>query len=225
MAALVALASSGPGLGFVRNGRMDGQPITGTLPLLATWAVTASAIASSDGSRLAGSMNVQRAGDDGEGVVRDGLPGEEIAGGDDDGKYGSSEDEAAGFSHWLRCRDGGGVAALGVIDANCVGAARAGVVFGEALAEAAGFDADDGVEAGVVVVVAIEDLAAENIFFDLVGFTLQVGIDGELEKAAETVGVGETGTGQDFLQMLAKGGIAHCLQFGTDLCCSGGILR
>ena len=102
--------------------------------------------------------------------------------------------------------NGGRVTAIGEFDAKVVGSSGAGVIFGEALAEAAGFDANDWVEAGIVAVVAVEDLAAEDVFLDLGGLAVDVGFDGEMEKAAEAIGVDESGTGENRLEVQAEGG-------------------
>jgi len=168
------------------------------------------------GGVKAGGVNEGPAGRyDGDGIGGGGLASEEKsrAGEGDDNE---GEDPAAWFSRGFGRGDGDGwrVGAFGVIDAKLIGAAGTGVVFGETLAEAARFDADYGIETGIVVAVTIEDFAAEDVLLDLGGFTFQVGVDGELQEAAKAVGLGETGAGQDGLEVLANvGGIAHWIDF------------
>ncbi len=57
--------------------------------------------------------------------------------------------------------------------------------------DAAGFDADDGIEAGIVGDGAAKDLNAENIFFELAGSAGQPGFNGELQEPADARGADE----------------------------------
>ncbi len=107
----------------------------------------------------------------GEGFVGgDGLAGEEKGrrGDCDDGQ---GENEADWNSLGLGRGNCGSIGSLGKFDAEFIGTAGAGVVFGEALAE------------------AIEDFAAEDVFLDLGGLAVEVGFDGELEVLGEGGGI------------------------------------
>jgi len=170
----------------------------------------------------AGSVNERPAGrDDSKSISGNSLPHHEEGCGHD-GQSDEPEHKQRWLSGWfgggLRRGDGRRVGAFGKFYTERVGDSRAGIVLGQALTEAAGFDADDGIEARIIVVVAVEDFAAENVFFDFGGLPFDVRLDGELEKTAKAFGVDESGTGENGLQVLAEGGrIAHCIEFNGKI--------
>ena len=100
-----------------------------------------------------------------------------------------------------------GVAAGKKFDANGIVGAVGFVVGLELCAQAAGFHADNGIDAGIVVRTAVEDFDADHVFFEFVRVTAQRVVHREAQKSGHARGAGEKAVGQNFLQLLANSGI------------------
>lgn len=107
-----------------------------------------------------------------------------------------------GFWGGFRGDGGGGgkcrlVAAFGEVDPDGIGFAGAVVVFEKLAAEAADFDADDGVGLGIVAGLAGKDVNANDGFFEAGAATGEGFFDQIAEQLGHARAGGQLGAGQD----------------------------
>ncbi len=94
-----------------------------------------------------------------------------------------------------------GVAATRQHDAHLVGRAFAVVVLVEPAAQPSGFDPHDRIEARVVLVIAVEDLDANRILLQLIGFARQRSFDDVAQEAAQSSGIRKALAGENAVEL------------------------
>jgi hypothetical protein len=87
------------------------------------------------------------------------------------------------------------------LNKDAVPTAGTGVVLVDLRPEAPGLHADDGVDARVVVVAAVEHSAADDVLLQLVALAGQRSFDHVPEEPARTVGVRKTRTREDAFEL------------------------
>jgi hypothetical protein len=138
---------------------------------------------------------------------------------------GSTGARGSGDGRRFAIAQGRDVRACGDRDFDQVVGALAGVVGLEPIAEAARFDANDRIDARVVVTAAVEDDGADEVFLQLVGGACEDVFDGQMEEASEAARAREVLARDDALQLLADGfgvvagGRRAVLRCNLEPCC------
>ena len=114
------------------------------------------------------------------------------------GRFGVTTGGVSRFAAPLELR---GVSAARQHDAHLVGRAVAVVVLLEPAPQAPGLDAHDRIEARVVLVIAVEDLDADRVFLQLIGFARQRSFDHVAQEAAQSPGIRKALAGENAVEL------------------------